>query len=142
MKIARNGAERFALRAFAAAGRAEEDERVVFHERKGIIPQTVLKREAQTRSRKKAGRGPAYFSKRPQDRHSLVDRRDRSAHCHRPAQKWCNRGPARRSCPAELRSALANDDVSGHDHLAAKSFYAQSFADAVAAVLNAALSFL
>jgi hypothetical protein len=41
----------------------------------------------------------------------------------------------------ELGAALANDDVPGHDHLAAKSFYAQSFADAVAAILNAALSF-
>src|SRR5207302_290457 len=39
-------------------------------------------------------------------------------------------------CPA-----LANDNVSGDDRFAAESFYAETFADAVAAVLNAALSF-
>jgi hypothetical protein len=41
----------------------------------------------------------------------------------------------------KFRTALANNDVAGKNHLAAKSFYAESLADAVAAVLNAALSF-
>ena len=41
----------------------------------------------------------------------------------------------------KFRPALAHDDVPGHDQFAAKSFYAQAFADAVAAVLDAALSF-
>jgi hypothetical protein len=36
---ARDAAERFALRAFAAARRAEEDERVISHERNSFIPQ-------------------------------------------------------------------------------------------------------
>src|SRR5258708_21223952 len=38
-------------------------------------------------------------------------------------------------------AALAHDDVAGDDHLAAEFFNAQPLADAVAAVLNAALSF-
>jgi len=41
----------------------------------------------------------------------------------------------------KLRPALAHDDIASQNHLAAKSFYAEPFADAVAAVLNAALSF-
>src|SRR3954469_12487466 len=41
----------------------------------------------------------------------------------------------------KLRSALANDDVPGHDHFTAKFFHAQPFADAIPAVLDAALSF-
>ena len=41
----------------------------------------------------------------------------------------------------ELRPALTHNDVAPDDHLAAEFFYAQPFADAVAAVLNAALSF-
>src|SRR6266851_8357615 len=41
----------------------------------------------------------------------------------------------------KLRSALAHNDVPGDDQLAAESFYTEPFADAVAAVLNAALSF-
>jgi hypothetical protein len=41
----------------------------------------------------------------------------------------------------KFRAALADDDVAGHDGLAAESFYTEPFADAVAAVLNAALSF-
>src|SRR6266446_10926822 len=41
----------------------------------------------------------------------------------------------------KFRAALANNDVAGHYQLAAESFYAETFADAVAAVLNAALSF-
>src|SRR4030095_14167297 len=41
----------------------------------------------------------------------------------------------------KFRSALANDDVAGENHLAAKSLYAETFADAVSAVFNAALSF-
>ena len=41
----------------------------------------------------------------------------------------------------KFRPALAHDNVAGHDQLAAKFFHAQPLADAVAAVLNAALSF-
>jgi hypothetical protein len=41
----------------------------------------------------------------------------------------------------KFRAALPHDDVAGDDHLAAEFFYAQPLADAVAAVLNAALSF-
>src|ERR1041385_759299 len=41
----------------------------------------------------------------------------------------------------KLRSALAHDNVAGHDHFAAKFFHAQPLADAVPAVLDAALSF-
>src|SRR5882762_11090866 len=41
----------------------------------------------------------------------------------------------------KFRAALAHDDVAGDDHLAAEFFYAQPLADAVAAVLDAALSF-
>jgi len=41
----------------------------------------------------------------------------------------------------EFCAALADNDIAGKNHLAAKSLYAETFADAVAAVLNAALSF-
>src|SRR5437588_6306849 len=41
----------------------------------------------------------------------------------------------------KFRAALTNNNVSGDHVLAAKSFYAEPLADAVAAVLNAALSF-
>src|SRR5882724_2022460 len=41
----------------------------------------------------------------------------------------------------KLRSALAHNNVPGHDCFAAKFFHAQPFADAVPAVLDAALSF-
>jgi hypothetical protein len=44
-----------------------------------------------------------------------------------PGQKFC--------------AALAHNDVPGHNHLAAEFFYTQAFADAVAPVFNAALSF-
>ncbi len=41
----------------------------------------------------------------------------------------------------KFRAALANNNVAGQNHLTAKSFYAESLADAIATVLNAALSF-
>src|SRR5207237_4628752 len=41
----------------------------------------------------------------------------------------------------ELGPALADNDVAGDDQLAAESFYTEPLAHAVAAVLNAALSF-
>src|SRR5437660_5874797 len=41
----------------------------------------------------------------------------------------------------KLRAALAHDDVAGDDHFAAEFFHTQPFADAVAPVLNTALSF-
>ena len=42
----------------------------------------------------------------------------------------------------KLCAALANNDISGNDLLTAKLLDAESFADAVASVLNAALTFL
>src|SRR6266436_7717817 len=41
----------------------------------------------------------------------------------------------------KFRAALADDDVAGDDHLAAKFFHAEPFANAVTAILDAALSF-
>src|SRR5437879_4742525 len=41
----------------------------------------------------------------------------------------------------KFRAALTHNDVTRHDQLASKSFYSEPFADAVAAILNAALSF-
>ncbi len=41
----------------------------------------------------------------------------------------------------KFRAALANNDVAGHDQLAAESFYTETLANAVATILNAALSF-
>src|SRR6266404_3247778 len=41
----------------------------------------------------------------------------------------------------KFRPALADNNVASDNHLAAKFFHAQPFADAVAAVLDAALSF-
>ena len=46
-------------------------------------------------------------------------------------------------CPGDkFRAALADDDAAGGDEFAAKFFYAEPFADAVAPVANAALTFL
>src|SRR5262249_27123139 len=42
----------------------------------------------------------------------------------------------------ELRPALADEDVAGDDALAAEFFHAEPLADAVAAVLDASLTFL
>jgi hypothetical protein len=42
---------------------------------------------------------------------------------------------------AETRAALADDDVAGDDRLAAKFFHAEAFADAIAPVAYAALTF-
>ena len=41
----------------------------------------------------------------------------------------------------EFCPALAYDDIAGDDHFAAEFFHTQPFADTVAAILNAALSF-
>jgi hypothetical protein len=41
----------------------------------------------------------------------------------------------------KLRAALTDDNVASHDALTAESFYTEPLADAVAAILNAALSF-
>ena len=41
----------------------------------------------------------------------------------------------------KFRAALANNNVAGEHRFAAESFYTKPFADAVAAILNAALSF-
>jgi hypothetical protein len=41
MEKTRDRSQRFALRAFAAAGRAEKNERLIFHGRNSFIPQTV-----------------------------------------------------------------------------------------------------
>jgi hypothetical protein len=41
----------------------------------------------------------------------------------------------------KFRAALADNDVAGDNHLAAKSFYAETLADAIATILNTALSF-
>jgi hypothetical protein len=42
----------------------------------------------------------------------------------------------------KLGAALANNDISGNDLLATELFHAQPFADAIASVLDAALTFL
>ena len=42
----------------------------------------------------------------------------------------------------KLRAALPDDDAAGGDRFAAIRFHAEPFADAVAAVTNAALTFL
>jgi len=41
----------------------------------------------------------------------------------------------------KFRASLAHNDIAGEHHFAAESFYAEPLADAVAAVLNATLSF-
>jgi hypothetical protein len=41
----------------------------------------------------------------------------------------------------EFSAALTHDDVAGHNQLASKFFYAQTFANTVTAVLDTALSF-
>ena len=41
----------------------------------------------------------------------------------------------------KFRPALAHNDIARHNHFAAEFFYTQPLADAVAPILNAALSF-
>src|ERR1700692_2323835 len=86
----RNAAERFALRAFAAARRAEEYEGPVFHEQNLFIPQIRLLSQP-LKSARLRNWLKSPISTRPSDRHLLVDPPDQSARCHRPAQKLCNR---------------------------------------------------
>src|SRR5205807_9387428 len=89
-----NRAERFPLCSLAAARGAEQNERVVSHQRN-----TLYRKLARTG---KANR-PAIFQPRP-DRHSPVARPDRSAHFHPPTQKLCNRGRAPQFFRAKISS--------------------------------------
>src|SRR5215471_11343305 len=166
---ARDRAERFALRAFAAARRTKEDECVVSHKRKSLIPiptpeDKLLKHQIPTSKHQRT-----FNNQAPTNRHeywrlellwmlefgiwcfSLAGRDGIDIHTPPPAieahitvYQRKNRviaaqphvSPGYKLCPA-----LAQNNVAGHDHFVAEFFYTQPFADAVATVLNAALSF-
>src|SRR6266849_6733487 len=96
MKKTRDAPERFTLCAFAAARRTEKEEGPIFHGRNSLYPKLL---ETGYRIEKKA-----KVISSPEDRHSPVGRRGRSARCHRPRQKWCNRAQGRRFGPVKISS--------------------------------------
>jgi hypothetical protein len=125
---ARNRAERFTLGAFAAAGRAKQDERAVFHENDCY---TALAANREGKRLFRSDRIDVDPSPAAIEADVAVDQRENRVI---PAE-------ANIFARQEFRPALTDNDVAGHDQLAAESFYTEPFADAVAAVLNAALSF-
>src|SRR5438876_11637609 len=113
-------AERFTLCAFAAAWRAKENERLVFHERNffyktnSTIWATVVPYSLVIPSYVEGSRCATLklvltsdVTSPPPDRHSLVVPPGRSAHSHRPAQKWCSHDPARHFFPAKILFPVA-----------------------------------
>ena len=132
---ARDRAERFALGAFAAARGAEKNKRVVF------LMSEMRYTAGSTGDRgKRESTGLAFASTNRID----VDATPRAIEAHAAVDQREDRVIATESdvfSRQELCPALANDDVAGDDRFAAKFFHAQPLADAVAAVLDAALSF-
>src|SRR4029077_2077778 len=125
---ARNCAESFALGSFAVAGRAKQDKRAVFHETTRYIA-VRANRE-----------GKRLFRSHRID----VDPAPAAIEADVAVDQSENRVIAAEAnvlTRQKFRAALANNDVAGDDQLAAKSFYTETFANAVAAVLDAALSF-
>jgi hypothetical protein len=128
MKKTWNGAERFALGSFTAAGRTKQDKRAVFH---GTTRYTALGANREGKRLFSSDRINVDPSPAPIEADVAVDQGE---NCVIAAEPDVFPGE-------ELRAALPDNDVAGHDQLAAESFYTEPFADAVAAVLNAALSF-
>jgi hypothetical protein len=126
-----NRAKGFALRSFAAARRAKEDERVVSHGRNRFI----------AASSKLESRINGLFSNGQRiDIHPSA----RAIETHVPIHQRKNRVVAPEShvfSRYKFGATLAHYDVASDDHFAAEFFDAQPLADAVASILNATLSF-
>ncbi len=145
MKKARNGSERFALGALTAAGRPEEEVGFIFHAR---IVYSAKARRGTTTQMAGTEQAPARSARREQllrrDRGlDHIHAAPRAVELHLAINQRENRVVASETdvFPRQkLRAALADDDVAGHDCFAAKFFHAETFADAIPAVLNAALS--
>src|SRR5207248_9618924 len=141
-------AERFTLCAFAAAWRAKENERLVFHERNFfyktnstiwativpyslVIPSYVEGSRCATLKLTSPRRIDVHPPSRPIEAHIPIDQRKNGVVATKsdilPRQKFC--------------SPLPDDNVTGDNQLAPKFLHAQSFADAIAPVLYATLSF-
>src|SRR5437773_8666613 len=123
-----NGTERFALGPFPAAGRTKQDERAVFHESEWLYC-----------SRSQSGEERLFRSDRID-----IDSSSAAIEADVAVDQSENRVIAAEAnvlTRQKFRAALANNDVASHDQLAAESFYTEPLANAVAAVLNAALSF-
>jgi hypothetical protein len=130
---ARDRAERFPLRALTAAGCAKKDKRIVFHHQQNpLIQQVGSDAEAEFDwlffGHERIHVHPPTAAIKP---HVAVQQRK---NCVVAAQPDISSG--QKLCPA-----LAHNDVAGQNHFAAEFFYAQPLADAVAAILNTALSF-
>src|SRR5437870_3127205 len=93
MKKTRDAPERFTLCAFAAARRTEKEEGLIFHRRNSLYRKLL-----------ETGYRIAKVISSLEDRHSPVGQRGRSARCHRPRQKWCNRARGRRFGPVKISS--------------------------------------
>ena len=128
----RNRAERFPLRALAAAGCAKKDKRIVSrHQQNPLIQQVGSDAEAESDwlffGHERIHVHPPTAAIKPNV--AVQQRKD----CVVAAEPDVLAG--QKLCPA-----LAHNDVAGHNHFAAEFFYTQPLADAVAAILNAALS--
>src|SRR5262249_34460715 len=121
MKEARNAAERFALSAFPAPWRAEQNERAVFHEMSGY---TALA----------ANREGNLFHRYRIDIHASTAAIEADVAVHE-----CENGVITAEpdvfAGEKFSAPLTNDDIAGDDHLTAESLYAEPLADAVAAIL-------
>src|SRR5215217_352821 len=132
MIIARDRPERFALSAFAAAGRAKKDKSIVSHERSAFIPQAAVSRKGESTALTVVDQGvDIYASSSTVEAHASIDQRKNRVV---PSEPNVFSGH-------KFRPALTHDDVAGDNHFAAEFFDTQPFADAVPAILNAALSF-
>jgi len=133
MIITGNRAERFPLGSFAATGRAKKDKRIVsHHHRNQLIPQAGSDVEAES-DRLFPGHERVHVHPPPAAIKPYVAVQQRK-NCVVAAQPDIFSG--QKLCPA-----LAHNDIAGHNHFAAEFFYTEPLADAVAAILNAALSF-
>ena len=144
MKKTRDRPYRFALGPFAAARSAEEKVGVIFHGGHSLYSKGRELAYLQIHSQRKKLRGPndfglwrgrdgfnVYSSASAIETHLTVHEGEDGVV---PTEADIFTGQ-------KLRPTLAHDDVASDDQLAPKFFHTKPFADAVASVLNAALSF-
>jgi hypothetical protein len=120
------------LSAFTATGRAKKDKSVVSHERFAFIPQTAVPRKGESTGLAIGHQWvDIYTSPCTVEAHTSSDEcKNRVVPAKPNVFSW------QKLCPP-----LTHDDVTGDDRFAAEFFDTQPFANAVPAILNAALSF-
>ena len=135
MEKTRDAPERFALGAFAAARRTKKEEGFISHGRNSLYRKLF-----ETGRRKAERKERELFLRQRIDIYPPAG----AVEAHVAIDQGKNRVIAPESdvlARQKFRPALAHDNVAGHDQLAAKFFHSQPFADAVATIFDAALSF-